>query len=215
MEVVLVDFDGTITRRDTTRALVFALLRTRPWRLLRVGPSLWRLAAGGAEEAIQCAKDECVGALLKGLSEVDIKAPSQRYRSAVLPLIRPRLLDEIRARASAGQHVLVVTASAELAVKAALEDYDVTVVGTRFQQIDDRFTGALEGMGCYGANKVPRIQDWVGAHTKDARFVAAWSDSLSDLPMMKLAERRIWVCSESNLQRFREQDPKGEFLELA
>ena len=215
MEVVLVDFDGTITSRDTTRALVFALLRSRPWRLPKVARSLWRLAAGGAEETVQRAKDECIGALLQGLSEAQLKVALQRYRSAVIPLMRPSLLDEISKRAAAGQRVLVVTASAELAVKAALHDHSVTVIGTRFAQKDGVFTGSLDGEGCYGVNKVPRIRAWVAAQGKDPRFIAAWSDSLSDLPMMNLANRRIWVCPENKVQRFRERDPTGEFIQLA
>jgi HAD superfamily phosphoserine phosphatase-like hydrolase len=214
VDVVLLDFDGTITRRDTTRVLVFALLRARPWRVFSVLGPLFRLAVGGDEGQIQRAKDRAVGALLRGLSAEQVLPSLLRYRKDVLPLIRPELAALMRERAAAGQQVLVVTASAEHAVKEALRDFPVTVLGTRFEAREGRFTGAVEGEGCYGAAKVPRTRAWANAQPAEPRFVEAWSDALSDLPMLELAEKRVWVCREAQVERIRKQDPQGEIVRV-
>lgn len=214
MDVVLIDFDGTITQRDTTRVLVFALLRARPWRLFRVLGPLLRLVVGGDEEQIQRAKDRCVGALLRGLSEAQLQPSLLRYRKGVLPLIRPELVALMRERAENGGQVLVVTASAEPAVREALRDFSVAVLGTRFRVLGGRFTGDVEGEGCYGAAKVPRIGAWAGAQPAQPRYLEAWSDSLTDLPMLKLAEKRVWVCRERQVERIRERDPQGEIVQV-
>ena len=214
MDVVLLDFDGTITRQDTTRVLVFALLRARPWRVFSVLGPLLRLTVGGAEESIQRAKDRCVGGLLRGLSVEDVRPSLRRYREDLLPLIRAELAGLMHERAAAGQQVLVVTASAEPAVREALRDFPVTVLGTRFAARDGRFTGAVEGAGCYGAAKVPRIRAWADAQPGPPRFVEAWSDALSDLPMLELAEKRVWVCREAQEARIRERDPEGEIVRV-
>ncbi|AHE99993.1 haloacid dehalogenase-like hydrolase [Thioalkalivibrio paradoxus] len=173
---------------------------------------LLRLAVGGNEERIPRAKDRCVAGSLRGLSDEQVRPTLQRYRNDVVPLIRPELADLMRERAAAGQTVLVVTASAELAVREALRDFPVTVLGTRFAARDGRFTGAVEGAGCYGAAKVPRTHAWVNRQPAPPRFVEAWSDALSDLPMLELAEKRVWVCREAQVARIRERDPQGEIV---
>ena len=210
MKTVLLDFDGTITRRDTTRFLVFALLRARPWCVFRVIAPLFLLATGGSAQQIQNAKDQCVGTLLRGLSGQQVRPILHRYCDDVLPLILPELATLMRDRAAVGQKILVVTASAEHAVREALSEFPVTVLGTRFEYTDGRFTGAVEGKGCYGPAKVPRIIEWGAAQTEPLRFLEAWSDSVSDLPMMKLAEKRVWVCRDSEQDKFQERDPEGE-----
>jgi phosphoserine phosphatase len=212
VDILLLDFDGTITDRDTTRLLVFALLLRRPWRVFGVMADLGRLAFGGHAADIQAAKDRCVGALLRGLGEGQIGESVDGYRRRVASLIRPRMAVLMGERAAAGQRVLVVTASAEIAVRRALEDFPVTVLGTRFATQGGVFTGKVAGAACYGPAKVPHILEWVAGQEGEPRFLEGWSDSLADLPMLELAERRVWVCDEGRAQAFRQRDPQGEIV---
>ena len=211
-EVVLFDFDGTLTSRDTSRYLIIALLRTRMWLLPKILQPLWRLVLGGPEEAIQSAKDRSIGRLLCGISSAQLETALSLYSRAVRPLLRPLLMDKIRAKSSVGQHVLIVTASAEIAVTKALSANAVTVLGTRFEMVDGRFTGALDGVGCYGPHKVERIRAWGDLQTEKWTFVEAWSDSLSDLPMMMLADRRNWICAPKHIQKYKQQDPLAQIM---
>lgn len=215
MEVLLLDFDGTMTRRDTTRILVFSLLRQRPWRVFRVFGPLLRLALGGQEQQVQTAKDRCVGLLLAGLTDAQVAPALQTFKDGVSPLLREALLQLVHARHAAGQTILVVTASAEDAVRYAISHLPVQVIGTPFKVHQGRYTGALEGRGCYGAAKVPRIRAWADQQESPPRFVEAWSDSLSDWPMMQLAGKRVWLCRESLVARVRERDPEGEVVVVA
>ena len=107
MEVLLLDFDGTMTRRDTTRILVFSLLRERPWRVFRVFGPLLRLALGGQEQQVQTAKDRCVGLLLAGLTDAEAKPALQRYKEVVSPLLREALLELVHERHAAGQTIVL------------------------------------------------------------------------------------------------------------
>ena len=208
----MLDFDGTMTRRDTTRILVFSLLKQRPWRVFRVFGPLLRLALGGHEQQVQTAKDRCVGLLLAGLTDSEAKPALQRYKEVVSPLLREALLELINERHAAGQTILVVTASAEDTVRYAISHLPVQVIGTRFKTQQGQFTGALEGQGCYGTAKVPRIHAWADQQGAAAQYVEAWSDSLSDWPMMQLAAKRVWICRESLVARVRERDPEGEVV---
>lgn len=212
MDILLLDFDGTITQRDTTRDLVFALLSRRPWRLFPILGDVVRLAIGGTSAEIQCAKDRCVGTLLGGLCEGQIRASLELYRQRVATLIRPAMAALIRERAESGQKILVVTASAEFAVEVALEDFPVTVLGTRFEVRDARFTGEVAGVPCYGAGKVPYILNWLSESDDPPNVIEGWSDSLTDRPMLDLAKRRVWICSRRRARLFRELDPLGEIF---
>jgi len=130
----------------------------------------------------------------------------------VSPLLREALLELVKERHAAGQTILVVTASAEDAVRYAISHLPVQVIGTRFKTHQGQFTGALEGQGCYGAAKVPRIHAWADQQGAAAQYVEAWSDSLSDWPMMQLAAKRVWICRESLVARVREKDPEGKVV---
>lgn len=212
MEVLLLDFDGTMTHKDTTRILIFSLLRRRPWRVVLVLHLLLRLVFGGQGQQVQTAKDRCLGLLLAGLSDAEAELALQRYKNIVSLLLREVLLELVNERHAAGQKILVVTASAENAVRCVTSHLPVRVVGTRFMAHQGRYTGALEGQGCYGAAKVSRIHAWANQQKLQVRFVEAWSDSLSDWPMMQLAEKRVWICRESLVALVRERDPKGEVV---
>jgi len=147
------------------------------------------------------------------LSNIAEAAPAlQRYKEVVSPLLREALLELINERHAAGQTILVVAASAEDTVRYAISHLPVQVIGTRFKAHQGQFTGALEGQGCYGAAKVPRIHAWADQQGAAAQYVEAWSDSLSDWPMMQLAAKRVWICRESLVPRVRERDPEGEVV---
>ncbi len=149
---------------------------------------------------------------MQGLGAGQIRWSLRRYTRRVGALVRPRMAALMRARAEAGQQVLVVTASAELAVRHALEGYPVTVIGTRFGTKGGAFTGEVAGAPCYGRSKVAHLLEWSGRQDEEPRFIEGWSDSLTDLPMLELAERRVWICGGSRAQVFRERDPQGEIV---
>lgn len=213
-ETLLLDFDSTITRRDTTRFFILALLRQRPWLFFIIAYSLFLIAISRSGQRLQESKDRCIGLLLKRLEQHRLDLALNRYCQAVRPLLRSELTDVIYDKHDQGLRILVVTASADFAVRAVLADLPVTVIGTRFQQDERGFNGLVHLPSCYGADKPGCIERALGAPLTDHRFVEAWSDSASDMPMMALAEHRVWICSKKNLDYLKMSDPKGIFLAL-
>nr|WP_276569067.1 HAD-IB family phosphatase [Thiocapsa imhoffii] len=211
----MLDFDGTITRRDTTRDLLKALLGQRPWLVFRILPLVLAIVVSREGERIQQAKNTCVGLLLKGLNEKRLDLALTDYARLVQPLLRPELIQRIEDKVNQRCLVLVVTASFDGAVRVALRDAPVTVIGTRYVQKAGCFTGAVDGPGCYGHHKPQRIRQATIDLGNDLRFAEAWSDAVSDLPMMKMAERRVWVYRDQQPAAFRQADPDGEYLKLA
>lgn len=211
---VLMDFDGTITRRDTTRSLLLSLLFARPRLCLRLASGIWRMLNSRTVADLQAAKDDAVGRMLAGLDDRGLRNALANYSRLVAPLLRPSMLETIREKCAGGFDVLIVTASAELAVEHVFSDWTVTVVGTRFVRVDGVFTGAISGVPCYGENKPACIQQAVGSDFHVGAVAEGWSDSLSDWAMMQLAEQRFWFADEKARHSIREVDQKAVFVSM-
>lgn len=195
MDYILMDFDGTLTRRDTTRDLILAFLYERPWLLVAVLPALWRMAFASSAEALQSAKNCCLGRLSRGLTLSGMEPVLARFEAAVSGLLRPELVDML---ANEVNPVVIVTASPDYAVRFLFQSHPVIVIGTQFERVGEVHTGEILSPPCYGQHK----PFWINAWCKDqdkVRFIEAWSDSPADLPMMMLAERRVWLCTKEAL----------------
>ena len=62
-----------------------------------------------------------------------------------------------------------------------------------------RFTGRLEGPFCHGRGKVARL--WVELGTADLSGATAYSDSMSDLPLLTAAGAPVAVNPDRRLRR--------------
>ena len=199
---LLVDFDGTLTSRDTTRALVQNLLRLRPWRFIFIIYGYLRLYIPKRSHCVQLWKNWCVGKMIQGLSKEDVKQPFEDYARQVTPWIRSEIISYLYERQVAGDRVLIVTASFELAVAHVLQQHGFAVLGCNFAHNGAIFGDKTYGPECFGTGKVRRIMDWLEVSGENIVFSEAWSDSLSDIPMMRLAEKQVWVCKKENSEDF-------------
>jgi len=148
--------------------------------------------------------------LLKGLSTSRAMVAARRAASLVRAQRRPEVVDALRACAERGQRVIVASASPAFFLRVALDDLPAEVVATEFALEGDRHTGRMAGSVCFGAAKVPAIQAMIspGVVIDDA-----WSDSLHDQPMMRLARRRFWLCPPADPLEVRRMDPDGTLIE--
>lgn len=208
-KVVLVDFDGTLTHRDTTRYLILELLAARPWRLGVVLGQALDMALARNFTDFQNAKYRLIGRLVRGLYPAELDSALAKFCKTVRRLRRSNVVDALEERRKNGRLILIVTASPEFAVAAALTDLPVEVVGTRFIIEDGRFTGEICGSGCFGGQKPIYLAKWALSGGGEVIYEEAWSDAVSDLPMMRLAPSRFWVCAPKQAHAIRGVDPDG------
>lgn len=192
---VLMDFDGTITTRDTTRYLLVELLKRRPWRAHALIGLVAARFSGDASK-LQYQKNRCIGTLLAGMGEGELQLVVDAFHARVRPLFRASVVGELNGAIRNGCGVLIVTASPEFAVEGLFRAIGAACIGTRYETTSGRYTGELEGTPCYGDAKVPAVWGALPRGAERPQVIAAWSDSLSDMPMMLLAERRYWVSSD-------------------
>lgn len=212
-ECVLFDFDETLTRRDTTRLLVAMFWRMYPWRVIAAGPHILCMRrAKGRPDELQAAKFRMFGTLLRGMTKADLSPLIEAYKVAARQIIRQSVWEKLDRHLACGTTVLIVTASPRIAVEAVFEGSPVAVIGTEFQMTGGRYTGKLDQAGCYGAEKVPAINAWIATQPRPLRIIEAWSDNWSDAPMMRMAERRHWICPPGDPDQISRDDPAGDIF---
>jgi HAD superfamily phosphoserine phosphatase-like hydrolase len=214
--LILMDFDGTITRRDTTLWLIKELLSINWAKLPIVFLLLVKMyfAKRKDPDQLQSLKCKCVGFLLRGNRSSGVVQSLDRFQNRVREALRPEV-KPILSRAAKGEiDILIVTASSEIAVAHAMQDYHVKVIGTRFEKENDRFTGQLTGEPCYGKAKVKQVEgEYSNRDSIWSQISEGWGDSKSDWHLMKLCRNRFWTLSSaSQIEEFKLLDPKGNFL---
>jgi phosphatidylglycerophosphatase C len=186
--VAVFDFDGTITRRDSTS--VFCLAAVPPWRL---GPALVRLSPRVAGFALglvprERIKESLLTALFGGADEAALRRRAATWAVHDLPrLVRPGAMARIRWHQSHGHRVVLVSAALELFLDPWARAVGIRdVLATRLEVREGRLTGRLEGANCYGDEKVVRLRLLLG-DLGDLELYA-YGDSRGDREMLAVAQ---------------------------
>jgi HAD superfamily hydrolase (TIGR01490 family) len=141
--------------------------------------------------------------ILEGVPAVEIGRLTPEVLAGVLPRIHPEMLATVHEHQDAGRPTFIVTASgvemAELLAKALLMD---GAIGTRYEiGPDGAFTGRLDGPFVYGEGKVREMERFSADHDLDLGESWAYSDSVSDLPMLRAVGNPVAVNPDEPLAK--------------
>ncbi len=123
--------------------------------------------------------------------------------------IIPRLLDDVRNEAQgfldlhreAGRDTYMVTASPIEIVEPLADELGMTgAIATVAETVDGTYTGELAEPFCYGPGKATNIAKLAAAEGYDLERCYAYSDSVSDLPMMELVGHPVAVNPDRALE---------------
>lgn len=133
--------------------------------------------------------------LIKGVSAVTIERMGPEVMATILPRIYPQMLDEVYAHQDAGRPAFIVSAAGNDVVELLARVLGMEAgIGTRYEvDGDGSFTGRLDGPFVYGPGKVEAIESFAAAHEIDLDASYAYSDSLSDLPMLRAVGHPVAV----------------------
>ena len=210
--VILLDFDGTITSRDTTKILLIELLLLRPWQIFGAAWFLFRMVFATGSGSKQRQKNNAVGHLINGLTDGDMNRALGQFSDKVRSLYRPSMLKKIKESIENGTSILIVTASPSFVISHCVSDLPVTVIGTEFKKRGDFYCRQINGKNCYGDEKVNRIEFWRQDKGINCSFTEAWSDHFSDYPMLKMAKQRYWIGGSALREVVGLNDPSGKFV---
>ena len=125
--------------------------------------------------------------LIAGVPARDIERMNPEVLAAILPRIYPQMLDEVHAHQDAGRATFIVSAAGNGVVEplATVLGLDGGI-GTRYEvDAEGNLTGRFDGPFVYGPGKVEAMRAFAAEHDIDLAASYAYSDSLSDLPMLR------------------------------
>src|SRR5215470_17035177 len=156
-----------------------------------------QLASWGVEHLryrLRGTTDERTGEVLRVARELIAGVPARAIErmnpevmAAILPRVYPQMLDEVYAHQDAGRATFIVSAAGNGVVESLASVLGMDGgIGTSYEiDADGAFTGRFEGPFVYGPGKVEAMEAFAKEHGIDLSESYAYSDSLSDLPMLE------------------------------
>jgi HAD superfamily hydrolase (TIGR01490 family) len=156
---------------------------------------------GSTDEATDALRER-IFTSIKGTRVVDLQRLGPRILAGVLPRIYPQMLDVAYGHQDAGRRVYIVTAaSQEMAeVLAHVLVFDGGI-GSRSEIEDGRYTGRPDGPFTYREGKAQEMRRLAAEEGIDLAESYAYSDSESDLPMMRAVGHPVAVNPDRALAR--------------
>jgi HAD superfamily hydrolase (TIGR01490 family) len=133
--------------------------------------------------------------LIAGVPARSLERMNPEVMAAILPRVYPQMLDEVYAHQDAGRATFIVSAAGNGVVEplAAVLGMDGGI-GTSYEiDGDGAFTGRFDGPFVYGPGKVEAMEAFAAEHGIDLVESYAYSDSLSDLPMLRAVGHPVAV----------------------
>jgi HAD superfamily hydrolase (TIGR01490 family) len=155
---------------------------------------------GSTDQTTHALRDR-ISASLEGTRVRDMERLGPAVLARILPRVYPRMLEVAYEHQDAGRRVFIFTAaSQELAeMLAHVLTFDGGI-GSQFSAIDDGvFTGQPTGLFIYGADKARAIKRLAEAEGIDLSQSYAYSDSSSDLPMLRAVGHPVAVNPDKEL----------------
>jgi HAD superfamily hydrolase (TIGR01490 family) len=133
--------------------------------------------------------------LISGVSAKTIDRMGPEVMAEILPRVFPQMLDEVHAHQDAGRATFIVSAAGNGVVESLAQVLGMDGgIGTSYEvDPDGNFTGRLDGPFVYGKGKVEAMQAFASKHEIDLAASYAYSDSISDLPMLRAVGNPVAV----------------------
>lgn len=182
------DFDKTIYRGDSSTDFFFFMLKKRPYLILLAPYFLCLFALYGLRILSKKRLKECLFFYI----------PKQRNLEHLVDLFWQSHANKIKDWFCVQREPddVIVSASLEFILLPILKTLGLKhCIATRY----DVCSGKILGENCFGEEKVCRFKDEFG----ERRLKAFYSDSTSDLPMMRLSEKAYLVSGD----KIREIEP--------
>lgn len=200
------DVDGTLSRSNLFDALWwYTLNQQNPLfglrKLAKTALSVPALFA--AEQVDRSTFNELLFTGYEGISEDRLlDLADEAFDSVIRPQMYKGAFDLVKRAKKAGHRVVLLSGSPDflLARLAKLVDAD-DVIGNRLQIRDGRATGKLMPPIVAGPEKAKIIKDHAKEHGFDLDECAAYSDSLSDIPMLSVVGRPCAVNPDFRLRQ--------------
>ena len=193
-DIVIFDFDGTLSASDSNYEFFKYCFKhsVRPWLFLPcvlagiVGSFLNRNGIWWRETI----RNFITPKMVKDFSADVIKLHKQN---------RFGWAKEVVAKEHAkGNIVLLISASPDYLVPQLVADMKFDAVFCSQMEKNKPYKYKFL---CWGKNKVIALDNWAKEHKVIPNVIRAYSDSLSDMPMMEIAKEQVWINKKTRLRK--------------
>ena len=133
------------------------------------------------------------------------QAHSQFMKEIILPQIKSQALDLVKGHQTAGDHVLIVTATNEFITRPIAQAFGVQeLIAVELARDSQAWiTGEIFGTPSFKEGKVLRVEQWLSSHQKTWQDVQItfYSDSINDLPLLERAQIPVAVNPDTRLRQ--------------
>ena len=167
-----------------------------------------RFRLQGATDEDSVALRDRISASLAGTRVRDLERLGVDVLAGILPRVYPQMLALAHDHQDAGRRAYIVTAaSQELAeILAQVMTFDGAIGSNLSEVVDGVYTGKPTGVFVYRAGKAQAIEDLAGREGIDLTISYAYSDSESDLPMLRAVGHPVAVNPDVALSRVARQE---------
>lgn len=186
--VAAFDFDGTLTYFDTLFPFLCSTLGifNTLIRLIPISFKLLSFPLGGLGR--QDAKEMILSQTLKGypLPEIENKADAFA-KGPLLKLLKPQGIKRLAWHQAQGHQIVLISANIEPIIQAyAKQIHADYVIASKLEVSQKGVTGKLQGLNCWGEEKVRRLLNTIGPKKDYELYV--YGDSKGDAELLQLAD---------------------------
>ena len=199
------DLDKTLMEGSSGLYFARAAYRTGVISRRQLAHDVWRnlrFRLVGATDQQAEAVRERVLANTAGVPRLQLARLGPDIMAGVLPAVYPQMLRVAWDHQDAGRRSYIVTAAsqelAEMLARVLVLDGGV---GTSYEVHDGRYTGRLSGPFTYREGKAEALRLLAASEGIDLSSSYAYSDSESDLPMLRAVEHPMAVNPDAELLR--------------
>jgi HAD superfamily hydrolase (TIGR01490 family) len=156
---------------------------------------------GSTDEETEAVKER-LGEFLEGRRVKDLERLGHQVLAGVLPRLYERMLQTAYDHQDEGRPVYICTAATQdmAEILAHVLGFD-GAAGSKLEKRDGFYTGRFEGAFCYGEGKPVRMREIAERDGIDLATSWAYSDSASDLPMLRAVGHAVVVNPDPELGR--------------
>ena len=206
-------FDLDKTLMAGSSGMVFARVANRKGFVPRSQLAKWgwdhvRYRLRGSSDVQTKAVLDVAKRIFAEMPERDAERMAPEVLAGILPRIYPQMLDEVHRHQDEGRATFIVSAAGNDVVKALAAVLGMEGgIGTRWAVGQDgKYTGEMDGPFVYGKGKVEAMRRFAAKHDIDMDASFAYSDSVSDLPMLRSVGHAVVVNPDADLLEIARQE---------
>ena len=199
-KLALFDFCGTLVDFQSGNPYIFYVLNKINSPLLNIKDCLRKLKLKFCRlyDKEYLDKNDILK-LLKGLNYKDLdKYALEYYINEVRPRIYENVLNKLLELKKCGYKIYLVSAGYEIYLKYFVQEFGLDgLLATKIKfDSNNKCLGIFDGKDCIGNQKVVYIKDILKNEIENASEVLGFTDSPSDLAMLKLCNKKYVVASK-------------------